>query len=540
MSSVVRAVFSISAFTLLSRILGFVRDVLMTHAVGASWVNGVFNLAWMFPNLLRRLLGEGALSAAFIPRFTATLEREGKPQATALLASVSGALIVVLTALVLFVLAGTSVLPWSWLQLTAALDAEGKVLASAQERTTTLLQLTAILFPYVLPICLTAIFGGALNALGVFGLPAAAPVVLNVFWIAGIGGCLACGVREPKQIVFVLAWVLLVGGCAQVLPSLVQLARRQALARPRWPRTGDPARAVFWLMGPTVLGMSLTQISMLIDQSFAEWFCGAGSNTHVYLANRLLLFPHALTSLALATAVFPHFSAIASRDEKQHLAEAVRQAQQWTLWITVPASLGLVATAGELVDIAFVHGKFTAQDAWWTTRTTATLVAGLPCIGAAQLYARSLYAVGDMRTPARVAGWLLLCNLALNLVLVLGVGLGVAGLTIATSVSSLLNALLLRRRFHSLCPGATPSLVPLLRIAGAALAMLGVVLLAQVCLPAGSRWMRAVFQLGLPIALGIAAYMAVHQLLGGTEAGQIRDRIRARLTRSARTPGTPP
>lgn len=431
------AVTSISALTLLSRVLGLVRDLLLYHVVGVNWATGSFLLAWMVPNLLRRLFGEGALSAAFIPAFTRIRGDRGDGAARGLLAGVSGALLVTLGTVTVLVLIG------SWLVPAEFPGLDGGEGISATERGTLIHQLLRILFPYVVPVCLLAIYAGALNSLGVFAPTAAAPALLNVFWIAGIGVAWMRSPDDPAAAIRTVAWAVAAGGVVQLLLGILPLRRRGMLAAPRLPRPGDGTRKVFVTMAPAALGLSIAQLNLLVDQALAEFLVGPGSNNHIYLANRLLLFPHAMVAIPLATAVFPTLAADALKDPeaaRTTLSRAVR----YGLLLSLPATAGMIWIVPSLLDTVFVHGRYTGDDAALTTATTMTLVASLPAIGVAQLYSRTLFAVGDTRTPARIAVWLVGLNIALNLLLVLGVGLGVEGFTIATSLCSFINAALLR------------------------------------------------------------------------------------------------
>ena len=210
------------------------------------------------------------------------------------------------------------------------------------------------------------------------------------------------------------------------------------------------------------------------------------------------------------------------------LDDEVRRATHWTFLITVPASAGLILVSPQLIDVFFVHGKFTTGDAYWTVRTTTTLVASLPFIGMAQLHARALYALGDMRTPAYVASLLLVFGIALNCLFVLGLQLNVAGLTIATSLCAILNALLLRRRFVALCGTAyqpPKAFAPTLRIVGAAVLMTAVVLALRWLVPAAPEVggklvqtaMRALLGVALPVGIGVLAFCVGHLAFGGKE-----------------------
>jgi putative peptidoglycan lipid II flippase len=516
--STFRAASLVALCTLVSRVLGLVRDTMMTHVFGASWVMGMFALAWMIPNLLRRLFGEGALSASFVPAFAAALDRRGLPAARALLSTVTGGLLLGLGVLVLLVVATAFAMPPSWLHLSAVAEAE------PDQRGRLFLHLTAILFPYVVPICLTAVYGGALNAMGSFLAAAVSPVVLNVFWMAGIVAAGAGG-GGPDQLAATVAWFLFAGGSAQLALVAAALARRGCLPPPALPRAGDPARAVFRGMAPTLLGLSVVQLNLLFDQGMAEYLVGPGANTHVYLANRLLLFPHALTALAVATAVFPTLALLASRDARDEMARKLDQAVRWTAFLSVPASVGLALISADFVELAFVHGSYTEADARLTSATTVCLVAGLPFLSASQLYARALYALGDTRTPAAVSVVLLAANAGLNLMFTLGLGLGVAGLTLATSLCALANCLLLRWRLAGLLPRTGGGAPALARIGLASLGMAAAVLAAQRAFAGEGVIGRTALDLLAPTGVGVAVYLLLHVTLGGQETIHLLRRL---------------
>lgn len=208
MSRLLRTAGSMSCFTLLSRVLGLWRDRLMFTTLGDGWVQGTFLLAWMLPNLMRRLLGEGALSASLIPAYARLRSAEGKEPARRLLASVVGVTVLILLPLCALVAIGGLLWPSSWLPATAAGEGKANPL---------LLQLNAILFPYALPVCLTAIFSGALNTLGRFALPAAVPIALNLVWIAALYLAPVCGITVDTEVATFVAVFLAIGGVLQLL-----------------------------------------------------------------------------------------------------------------------------------------------------------------------------------------------------------------------------------------------------------------------------------------------------------------------------------
>ena len=514
MTDTLRAASSISGLTLVSRILGLVRDVLMAHVLGKSWAFGTLILAWTFPNMLRRLMGEGALSASFIPAFASTLDRDGKPAATRLLASVSGALLAALIGVSAVVVALCFVLPPTWFGSSHA-NSPGDEASG-----TLLLHLSAILFPYVIVICLAAIYNGALNSLKVFAWPAALPAVLNLFWIAAMLVGVEIFGTDSIAITELLAWSLLAAGLVQLAIPIALLRRHGALPRPRIPAAGDPARAVFVSMAPTMLGMSMLQLNTLFDLGFAYWLIEPGAPTHVYYANRLMSFPFALTTLALATAVFPSLAVLASREQLTAMRSQVGSALRYTLFLSAPASLGLLLIAPDFLQLFFVNDKYTLHDAGVTSITTACLVAGLPFVGSAQLHARALYALGDMKSPAVIACVLVPINLALNGVFLFALDLGVAGLTLATSVCAVLHSGMLRRKVVQRSGPLLADATSILRITGCTVLMGGVVWGTQQLFAEGG-----VLRLAIPIALGMASYGLCHWLTGGEELRRFAARI---------------
>jgi putative peptidoglycan lipid II flippase len=526
MTRLVRAAGSISFFTLLSRILGLWRDRLMAQTLGAGWVQGTFLLAWTLPNLMRRLLGEGALSASLVPAY-AKARRTDPAAARELLAQISGAVITLLTPLCLAVALASVLVPAEWLPAPE----QGGVPAMRL-----LLALNAVLFVYALPVCLTAVLSGALNTLGHFALPAAVPIVLNVFWIAAMLLAKPLGITVDVEIANFAAWSLMVGGFLQLLLVVLPLWRRGELLRPRLglPARGTAARAVFVAMGPTVLGMSLNQISSLLDQLMAYYLIAPGAVTYVYLANRLLLFPHALTAMSVAVAVFPKLAHEANDVDRGQMRRTLDLAAAATILVTLPASCGLIVLGDDVVRVLFQGGEFTEANVWPTVLTSSCLVAGLPFLGLAQLYARAFYAIGDPGTPARLAVRLVLLNIVLNLVLVTTTELGTAALTLSSSLSALANATWLALLFRRHAPAAHDLGSAWLRSLIATGAMCAVLPFARVAAPTDGLLARALGNVALPIVLGMVVYVGVHVALRSPELAALRRR------RSPSTPPAPP
>jgi putative peptidoglycan lipid II flippase len=475
----------------------------------------------MLPNLMRRLLGEGALSAALIPAYARLRRAGGEGPARRLLADVVGATVLLLGPLCALVVAASLLLPGSWLP-SGANDTAG---SGANEL---LLVLNAILFPYALPVCLTAVYSGALNTIGRFALPAAVPIALNLFWIAALYAARALGITVDTKVAVFVACFLALGGLAQLLLVVVPLARCGELRRPplRWPAAGSPARAVFVAMVPTVLGMSLSQVSSMLDQAMAYYLIAPGANAYVYGANRLLLFPHALTAMPFAVAVFPRLATDAGAADRLQLRRTLDLAAAATILVTLPAAVGLIVLGEDAVRLLYEGGRFDESAAHATTVTTQFLLAGLPCLGLAQLYARAFYAVGDNRPPAVLAAWLVLGNAALNFVLVETTNLGTAALTLSSSVAALLNAAVLGARFRRHAGRGAGLAGAWLRSGAATAAMCLSIWLVRPAGAAATRLSLGVSYVGVPIAVGIAVYMLAHVLLRSPELAALRRRRR--------------
>jgi putative peptidoglycan lipid II flippase len=355
--------------------------------------------------------------------------------------------------------------------------------------------------------------------------------VLNAFWIAALLLGPWLGITVDTDLALFTAIALAAGGFAQLLFVVGPLRRRGEMAWPRvgLPRRGTPGHAVFVAMGPTVLGMSLNQLSSLLDQAMAYYLVAPGAVTYIYLANRLLLFPHALTALSVGVAVFPRLAEAATEADRQALRRTLDRASAATILVTLPAACGLIVLADDVVRVLFESRRFLAADVAPTIATSCCLVAGLPAIGLAQLLARAFYAVGDNAAPARVAARLVVVNAALNLLLLATTNLGTAALALSTSVSSVANAALLWRRFRGHAPpgdGRATAAV-WLRAGLATAAMCAVLPFLRLVPEDGSRWARAWGNVALPIVAGVGVYVLAHWLLRSPELALLR-RAKAR------------
>lgn len=486
--------------TLISRVLGFARDVTIAALFGAGPATDAFFVAFKIPNFFRRMFAEGAFSQAFVPVLAEY--RTHRPEAVrALVGRVAGTLGAFLLALTVLALVAAPAVVALFAPGFAA-DPGRRGLAAA------LLRLT---FPYLPLIALTALAAGVLNTWGRFAVPAATPVLLN---LSLIGSALLLAPRLDPPVAALAVGVLL-AGLTQLAFQLPFLARLGLLAWPR-PAPRDPGvRRIVRLMGPALFGASVTQINLLVDTLIAS-FLVAGSISWLYYADRLVEFPLGVFGIALATVVLPQLARHHAAGRADAYGATLDWALRWVALITVPAAAGLAALAGPMLATLFQYRAFGGQDVEMAARALVAYAAGLPGFVLVKVAAPGFYARQDTRTPVRVALVAVAVNLALSLALVLP--LAHAGLAAATSAAASVNGLalvwLLRRQGHYR-PG--PGWRRLgLQVAAATAAMTGVVaagagpLEAWLALDAGGRALR----LALWIGLGAAVYGLVLWVLG--------------------------
>ena len=424
----------VGLMTLLSRVLGFVRDILFAAAFGAGAAMDVFLLALKIPNFGRRVFAEGALSQAFVPVFTEVKANGSHQDVRSLFDVVAGTLGGVLSLVTLVGCLGAPLLIWVFAPGIAT-DASRHALASELLRWT---------FPYLMLISLTALGGAVLNSYGRFAVPAFTPVILNL--------CLIATVFIDADSVRVLAIGVFAAGVLQLLFQLPWLARLDLFPRPRW-GGGDPrVRRIVALMAPIVFGSSVAQISLLLDTVIASLLF-AGSISWLYYADRLMEFPLGIFSIAVATVILPSLAAQHVSQSAERFSATLDWALRVLLVLGLPATAGLILLAGPLVSTLFQHGEFGLRDldmTRWALMAYAFAFLGISLVKVLvpAFYARQLTSI-----PVRYGVISLVVGMATSLALV-GLGLYLdwpaphIALACATSASSLLNAGLLYRRLR--------------------------------------------------------------------------------------------
>lgn len=421
---VIRSAGMVSAFVLLSRVFGFVRDMLMARAFGTSLNMSAFVTAFTVPNLFRGLFGEGALASAFVPVFTETREKH-PDRLWAFAARMQTALTLLLAALVV-------------LGMVAATGA--LILLPLNVKTETVLRLLRIMLPYTLFICLAAFLSAMLNALHKFAFAALAPVVLNLVMIAALLG--VCPFLDPGSglRMTVVAWSVIVAGVIQwgmLLPPL--LARG---FRPGWALDfSDPRiRRVGQLMGTTMIGMGLTQINVVVDRLLA-FFLSDGAPSYLYYAERLIYLPLGMFGTALGTVLLPTFSGHAAQGRFEQLRETLNHSTRQLMFVMFPAAVGLFVLARPIVMVAYERGQFSPISTDMTTFALQCYAPGLIVFSLLKVFIPVFYSTQDMKTPVRVGMVCTGLNLVLKLVLIYPMAHG--GIALATVLSSAVNVLLL-------------------------------------------------------------------------------------------------
>jgi len=429
--NLLKAASTVSLLTLASRITGLIREALIAGAFGASALTDAFNVAWRIPNLLRRLFGEGAFSQAFVPILAATRERDGDAATHQLVDAVGTVLLWSLLATVVVGVAAAPAVVW--------------LVASGLARFDEAVWMTRLMFPYIALISLVSLAAGILNTWRRFMVPAATPVLLNLAVIAAVlwgAPWLAVHGIEP---IYAAAGGTLLGGVLQLgvqLPALRRIGYlpRLGLAPSRvgaaWRHAG--VRRVLGQMGPAVLGVSVAQISLLINTHIASRLA-VGSVSWLNLADRLMELPTALLGVAMGVVLLPQLSAAQARDDTQAYSAMLDWGLRLVVLLAVPSAVGLGLFSKPLVAVLYHYGAFSALDVQRVTAALANYGVGLVGIVAIKVLAPGFYARHDMRTPMLIAVGVLVFTQLLNIFLV--PLLQHAALTLSIAIGALVNAL---------------------------------------------------------------------------------------------------
>lgn len=430
--NLLRALATVSGMTLLSRVLGFVRDFVIARTFGAGMATDAFFVAFKLPNLLRRMFAEGAFSQAFVPILGEYKNARGDMETLRLVDHVCSLLSMALFFITALGMAAAPILVW--ISAPGFINEPGKF-----ELTVTL---TRITFPYILFMSLVALAGGILNTWSRFAIPAFTPVLLNLAFI----GMALFAVPYFDPPVLALGWAVFIGGLLQLGLQIPALRRIRMLPRPRFKLReawADPGvRRILALMGPALIGVSVSQISLLINTIFAS-FLATGSVSWLYYADRLMEFPSGMLGAALGTILLPSLSRCHATGDQAEYSRLLDWGLRLTLLLAMPAALGLCILAVPLIATLFHHGAFSAEDVLRTREALVAYAIGLTGLILVKVLAPGFYARQNVRTPVKIALISLAATQLMNLAFV--GWLAHAGLALSIGLAACLNAGLLYR-----------------------------------------------------------------------------------------------
>ena len=499
--NLLKALVTVSGMTLLSRILGFVRDFVIARIFGAGLMTDAFFVAFKLPNLLRRLFAEGAFSQAFVPILGEYKNKRGEAEAKQLIDRVATLLFLILLGITLLGMAGAPLL--------VHISAPG--FAAEPDKFALTVELTRITFPYILFMSLVALAGGVLNTWSRFAVPAFTPVLLNIAMI----GMALFAVPYFSRPVMALGWAVFLGGALQLAFQLPSLRRIGMLPRFALDWRDEGVRRILKLMAPAVLGVSVSQVSLLINTIFAS-FLDTGSVSWLYYADRLMEFPAGMLGAALGTILLPSLAKCHAGGDSAEYSKLLDWGLRLTFLLAAPAAVALAIIAVPLIATLFHHGAFTANDVFMTRNALVAYSVGLLGMILVKVLAPGFYARQNVRTPVKI-GILTLCvTQALNLALI--GWLRHAGLALAIGLAACFNATLLYRglRRHAIYTPQPGWLAFCGKLALALLLMGSVLWFAA---GSDSDWLRwslteRLLRLALLVFLGAGAYFTTLALTG--------------------------
>ena len=505
----------VSGLTLLSRVAGLARDAALAHVLGAQWVMDAYSMAFRLPNLLRQLLGEGALSAAFIPVFTNYLETQGREAANRFMSLM---IVLLVTTLAAVTLMGTGVF--------MAL----RYLTEAGSKWHLIFGLSAVLFPFGLMVCLVALLQAALNCRRHFAMPALAPVLLNLFIIGGaiFAGMVVTG--DTVTQVYIIAAFILVAGLVEIAVQIPAMKWAGLAFHPVWDLRNAGLRRVLELLGPVIIAVGVVQVNVFMDSLIANLLSPAeagvtsfslgswvidfpmriGAASVLYYGPLIYQFPLGVFGIALATVLFPVLTRYAVHKDLAGMARTASHGLRLTLFVGVPAGLGIILVCDPLVRLVFDHGRFhEAPDAVARTVWVARVFSiGLWAYSANHILTRAFYAMEKIQTPRRVAMMAAGLNFVCNMILVWPMAEG--GLALSTVISAVVQAIVLSQLlsregahfdWHAIASSAGRTVVATVAMTAATWAV--VYMIVPMWLPAGRPLYAAQLVGGMVVGGGV-------------------------------------
>jgi len=424
--NLLKAITTVGGYTLLSRVFGFIRDILIANFLGAGAVADAFFVAFRFPNLFRRLFAEGAFAAAFVPIFSSSLENEPRDQS---LLFANQAFSVLGLMLLFFVVLMEIAMPWAMYVLAPGFDAVAGKMEMATE-------FSRIAFPYLLFISLVSLQSGVLNSINRFAAAAAAPVLLNVTFITAM----LAFPGDAEHTGLVLSWAVFVAGLVQFIWLIYHCRREGFPIRFVRPRLSPKVKLLGKRIIPVVFGASLYQINLLIGTILAS-LVADGAVSYLYYADRVTQLPLGVVGVAVGTALLPSLSRQLAANDHVAAAESQNRGLEFALLLTLPAAFALVVIATPVISVLFERGAFDSTAVHATAAALVAYATGLPAYVLIKVLAPGFFARHDTKTPVKIAAVAMVANIVLNLIFMRY--WGHVGIAYAASVSAWFNALAL-------------------------------------------------------------------------------------------------
>lgn len=430
--SLIRAMATVGGLTGISRVAGFVRDILTASLLGAGPIADAFFVALKLPNFFRRVTAEGAFSVSFVPVYSETLEKEGVEAADKFASNV---FMLMLSGLSLFCLIAMFAMPWIVYGVAPGFHDDALRMNLA-------IDLSRVTFPYLLAMSLVALLGGALNARGKFAPFAFAPVLFNVSLITAL---LLSDYFETAG--HAMAWGVAAAGALQFLWLFVSAVRSGMAITFKLPRMTDKDKKVLKLMGPGVVGAGVMHVNLFADLIMAS-FLDQGSISYLYYADRLNQLPLGIIGIAVGTALLPVLSRAIAAEDKEETRGLFNKALSYCMILALPAACALFAFSPLIISTLFERGAFDAVDTQATSMILMAYVMGLPAYVAVKVFSTAHWSRQDTMTPVKIAVISTLCNIALSLALIQI--MGAAGIALATGVTGWLQIILHGRALRQL------------------------------------------------------------------------------------------
>ena len=509
-----RSIATVGSLTMVSRVFGFARDILIASTLGAGMLADVFFVAFKFPNLFRRLFAEGAFNMAFVPIFAGILEEKGEAAARKF---ADQSLAVLLWSLLVFVIIIELSMPW-------VMSAFAPGFTDSPDKFALAVDLTRITFPYLLFVSLVSLMAGVLNSLGKFAAAAATPILLNICLIGAVLG-LSHIVATPAH---ALAWGVFGAGIVQFGWLLVHCRRAGMALRITRPRLSDDVRLLLVRALPVALGAGIYQINLLIDTIIAS-LLPEGSISYLFFADRVNQLPLGVVGVAVGTALLPLLSRQIKQSDPSAAAHSQNRAVEFTLLLTLPAACALAVLAGPIITVLFERGHFGTEQTIATAAALAIYALGLPAYVLVKALAPGFFARGDTATPVKITMLALVVNLVFNLIL-MGPFLHV-GIAMATVISSWLNAgtmaVVLWRRGHFTVDARLRARLPrtLLACGGMTAALYVAVDLGGTLIAGGGEVDRALALAGM-VVVGLGVFAVLAQVTGAARLGDLKSMLK--------------